>query len=38
LPAQAAELVQVNRLRVDVKLIAAVASGKADALANGLPE
>jgi hypothetical protein len=38
LPAQTAELVQVNRFRIDVKLIAAVAPGKADALANGLPE
>ena len=37
-PAQSAELVQVNRVRVDVELVAAVAPGKADALANGLPE
>ena len=38
LPAQAAELVQVDRFRVDVELVAAVAPGQPDALANGLPQ
>ena len=38
LPAQAAELVQVDRFRIDVEFVAAVAPGQPDALANGLPQ
>ena len=38
LPAQAPELVQVDRVRVDVEFVAAVASRQPDVVTNGLPQ
>ena len=38
LPAQPPELMQIDRARLNVEFVTAVASGQPDAVANGLPE